>query len=230
MNPFVLFSSFLLGALGSLHCLGMCGPLALSMPFFVQPQKKWRNILSFYLAKALAYSLLGGIMGLAGKVIMLMKWQQIMSVTTGIFILIMAMLPALRHVKASFLFQKQFQAVHVHILQQPKWRYFFTLGFLNGLLPCGMVYTALATAMLAGGIAGGSTAMLLFGIGTAPMLILLIFFRQRLNVKWRLRLLPLSSAFSIIIGLLLIIRGLNLGLPLISPHVTNQEISKCCHK
>lgn len=187
-------------------------------------------MLSFYLAKASAYGLLGGIMGSFGKVVVLMEWQQVLSVIVGLFILIMSLLPALRHLRVRFLFQKQFGALHAHIQKKPRLRYFLALGFLNGLLPCGMVYVALATAALAGGISGGAFAMLLFGIGTTPALILLVCFKQRLSGKWRTRLLPLSSIVSVVIGILLILRGLNLGVPLISPQTTETGATQCCHK
>src|SRR5688572_8277261 len=135
MNLLVLWSTFLLGILGSLHCLGMCGPLALSIPFTVQTGGKWRSVTIYYLAKAVAYSIMGGIAGLLGKGILLMEWQQALSITAGLLILLMAVLPALKHSKAHFLFLKQFQYLHKKLQQQPKARYFFFLGFLNGLLP-----------------------------------------------------------------------------------------------
>lgn len=230
MTPFLLWSSFLLGILGSLHCLGMCGPLALSMPFATQAGNRWRSIAVFYLAKAMAYSILGGIMGIVGKGIMLMQWQQALSVTAGVFLLMMALLPALKHTKVHFIFQKQFLRLHTQLQQKPRIDYFFLLGFLNGLLPCGLVYTALTTATLAGSIGGGALAMLLFGIGTTPVMILLILFRRRLTLPRRLRLLPLSTLLSAIIGILLVLRGLNLGLPYISPQVEKENVIKCCHQ
>lgn len=230
MNPFILWSAFLLGILGSVHCLGMCGPLALSIPFPAQGAGKWRRIVLFYLAKAFAYSIMGGIMGIIGKGVTFMEWQQALSIVAGLFILAMALSPALKHTKVHFMFNKQFRDVYTRLQEQPKTRYFFILGFLNGLLPCGLVYTALTTATLAGSIAGGALVMLLFGLGTTPALVLLILFKHRIRVHRRLRLLPISTLLSAIIGLLLVLRGLNLGLPYISPHMEQGKVTKCCHK
>jgi sulfite exporter TauE/SafE len=230
MNVFILWSTFLLGILGSVHCLGMCGPLALSLPFAVQSGNKWRSIIIYYLAKASAYSMMGGVMGILGKGIMLMKWQQALSVAAGAFILLMALLPALKHTRVHFIFQKQFLALHTRLQQHPRKHYYFFMGFLNGLLPCGLVYTALTTALLAGSVAGGALAMLLFGLGTIPVMILLLFFKQRINLPLRKRLLPLSTFFSVAIGALLVLRGLNLGLPYISPQAEKDKVTNCCHQ
>ncbi len=230
MNPFILWSAFLLGILGSMHCLGMCGPLALSIPFSAQDDGRWRRIFFFYLAKAFAYSIMGGVMGIIGKGAMLMEWQQVLSILAGLFILLMALLPALKHAKMHFVFRKQFQSIYTRLREQPRTRYFFMLGFLNGLLPCGLVYTALTTATLAGGITGGALAMLLFGLGTTPALVLLILFKHKIRLHRQLRRVSLSTLLSAAIGLLLILRGLNLGLPYISPQIEQGKVTQCCHK
>lgn len=229
MNPVVFASTFLLGIFGSLHCLGMCGPLALAVPFPAGSGSRSRAVLVYYAAKAAAYGSMGLVMGLLGKVVMLMEWQQTLSIVSGAFILVLAFFPFLKQTRGRFLFQKQFIRIYQALQQSPRWYYFFSLGFLNGLLPCGLVYTALAAAMLAGSPAGGGIAMLLFGFGTAPVLVLLVLFRHKISPQVRNKLKPASVILSALIGMLLILRGLNLGVPYLSPHADKTQVSQCCH-
>ena len=231
MSYAVLISSFLLGIGGSLHCLGMCGPLALSIPYShggIMP--KWMKLLTYYTAKALAYGAMGAIVGLFGKGIMLMDWQQGLSIVAGVFIIIWACFPFVKLGAGNFLFQKQFAQLYQKIQERPKLYYYFSLGFLNGFLPCGLVYTALAAATVSGGVSGGFLAMFLFGAGTAPALILLVVFKNKMSFQLRKRLKPLSLVLSVAIGMLLIVRGMNLGIPYISPEFQHNQLKSCCQK
>jgi len=231
MNSLILISSFVLGIGGSLHCLGMCGPLALSVPFAQSGRIKWLRIAAFYFAKSFAYGLLGMLFGLFGKGLILMDWQQGLSIAAGIAILLMVAVPALKLHKGHFLFQKQFGLLYNRLQHQPRLTDYGILGFLNGLLPCGLVYTALAAATLSGGWAGGFLAMFLFGLGTTPALIALILFRSKLSRQSIRHLKPVSTALSICIGTLLILRGLNLGIPYVSPEFKDNSVKHCCsHK
>lgn len=230
MNIAVLVSSFILGIGGSLHCMGMCGPLALSVPFANDKGSKGMRLFTYYLAKALAYGSMGAVTGYIGKGFLLMDWQQGLSIAAGIFIIIWVLLPMLKTNKGSYIFQKQFSRIFARMQQQPALRDFFALGFLNGFLPCGLVYTALATATVSGSMAGGFTAMFLFGAGTAPALVILALLKNKMSVNIRKKFKPVSMALSFGIGLLLIVRGMNLGIPYVSPHIETktQTVKGCC--
>jgi len=231
MNGLILLSSFVLGIGGSLHCLGMCGPLALSVPFAQNDRIKWLRITVFYLGKSFAYGLLGMLPGLFGKGLILMDWQQGLSITAGIAILLMVAVPTLKLHKSKFLFRKQFSLLYNRLQQQARLTDYGILGFLNGLLPCGLVYTALTAATLSGSWAGGFLAMFLFGLGTTPALVALILFRNKLNRQQLRNLKPVSAILSICVGVLLILRGLNLGIPYVSPEFKDNSIKSCCaHK
>jgi len=230
MNGILLLSSFALGIGGSLHCLGMCGPLALSVPFAQSGRIKWLRMTVFYLGKSLAYGLLGLLFGLFGKGLILMDWQQGLSIAAGIVVLLMAAIPTLTLHKSGFLFQKQFSLLYNRLQQKARLTDFGFLGFLNGLLPCGLVYTALAAATLSGSWAGGFLAMFLFGLGTTPALIALILFRSKLSPQRARSLKPVSTLLSVCIGALLILRGLNLGIPYVSPEFKDNSVHKCCSK
>jgi sulfite exporter TauE/SafE len=231
MNVAILISSFLLSIGGSLHCLGMCGPLALSIPFGTAGSSKNLKLLTYYFAKAIAYGAMGAVFGLFGKGLIMMHWQQALSIVAGIFIVLWVCFPVLKPGKGGFLFQKQFSILYNKLQHQPKLHHYFFLGFLNGFLPCGLVYTALAAATVSGSAVGGFLAMFLFGAGTAPALIILVILKNKMSFQLRKKLKPVSLILSVGIGLLLIARGLNLGIPYVSPEVTKAHtVTNCCHK
>ncbi len=159
-----------------------------------------------------------------------MNWQQGLSVVAGIFIVMWACVPLLKRIKRSFYFQKQFSYLYQALQRSPKVRYYFLLGFLNGLLPCGLVYTALAAATVSGGALQGFIAMFVFGIGTTPALIAVVLLKRKITIRQRRVFKPLSLILSVSVGLLLILRGLNLGIPYVSPEGSNNQIKSCCHK
>lgn len=230
MNIAVFLSSFLLGIGGSLHCLGMCGPLALSIPFTAKGSSKWMRIGAYYTAKAMAYGSIGAIFGILGKGLLLMEWQQGLSIVAGLFIIALVCLPVLKPGKGNFIFRKQFAFLYNKLNDSPKLYYYILLGFLNGFLPCGLVYTALAAATVSGSVTGGFLAMFLFGTGTVPALIILIVAKNKMSFKLRSQLKPVSLLISIAIGLLLIVRGMNLGIPYVSPEYHEHKVSNCCHR
>jgi sulfite exporter TauE/SafE len=109
--------------------------------------------------------------------------------------------------------------------------YFFAFGFVNGLLPCGLVYAALAAAMVTATPIQGMLFMVFFGLGTMPALTSIIILKSKNNFAWRKYITKSSYYISIFVGVLLILRGLNLGIPYVSPglNAETQEMS-CCHK
>lgn len=230
MNTGIFISSFVLGIGGSLHCLGMCGPLALSIPYPKTGLTKWMLVIGYYLSKALAYAAMGAVAGIVGKGFFVMNWQQGLSVAAGIFIIALVCFPLLKPVRGSFAFQRQFAWLYGKLQHNPKLHYYLLLGLLNGFLPCGLVYTALAAATVSGGVVQGFISMFLFGIGTAPVLIAIVLLKRKMSIRFRHFFRPLSITLSIAVGILLVMRGLNLGIPYVSPEVHNDEVNSCCHK
>lgn len=233
MSAALLIAAFLLGIGGSLHCLGMCGPLIMAVPFpSGKGGLKWLSTLVYYLAKCLAYGSMGIFMGMFGKGISLINWQQGLSVVAGIIILVMAFIPAvLRKFKGTFLFQKEFNNLFVRLQQHPRLHYYFLLGFLNGFLPCGLVFTALTAAAVTAGPLPGFLFMVLFGLGTTPALATLSLFKTRIGLRFRPQLKKTALFISVFLGLLLIIRGMNLGITYISPEAAaNGAVKNCCGK
>ncbi|SJZ88657.1 sulfite exporter TauE/SafE family protein [Sediminibacterium ginsengisoli] len=224
MSAFWL-SAFILGIAGSLHCMGMCGPLVMAMPF----KQAGKSSLPVYLLfKTIAYGCLGIFAGLFGRGFALLNWQQVLSVLAGICILIIGLLPGImRRVPVSSVLQQQYAKWFLRMQQTRKRRYFAVAGFLNGLLPCGLVYAAFAGASVTTSALGGFTYMFLFGAGTIPALLAVIWLKKGVSYNVRKRISRLSVVVSVCIGVLLIIRGLDLGIPYLSPSASHNEIS--CH-
>lgn len=229
MNTALFISAFVLGISSSFHCLGMCGPMVMAVPFS-QSKLKHLHLTIYLLSKAIAYAIMGSVLGILGLGLFLFEWQQMISIVAGIMILVVAFYPILKNFKAISPFRNTTIRLFQKISQEPKWYYYPMLGFLNGWLPCGMVYVALTTALISGDPIDGGVAMFLFGIGTAPVLFLTVVLKNRLSMQWRLRLKPMTTILTVTVGLLLILRGLNLGIPILSPHldIANEKVDSCC--
>lgn len=228
MDITLLFSAFVLGLGGSLHCLGMCGPLVMGMPFQKTASPGF-SIFNYHLGKSFAYGLLGIGLGLLGKAISLMSWQQALSIVAGLFIILFALVPHLIKFPGGFAFSGSLGRLLRKVQHHPRPVYFLAIGFLNGLLPCGLVYAALAGAAVTSGALSGFLFMFIFGMGTLPALTALAIVKSQLTPALRRKLRNFSFIISILIGALLILRGLNLGIPYISPHVhSDGHTMQCC--
>ncbi len=229
MNTLIFTSSFLLGIGSSLHCLGMCGPLMMAVPFPESGAGRSFKVL-YFLGKALAYGVLGALIGLLGLRAIWGEAQQYVAIAAGVLIILMVLFPLLKPKTLKFPFQKTFTQVFNRMKEQPRWWHFVQLGFLNGLLPCGMVYIALTAALASGSPFEGFIAMMLFGIGTSPVLWLVAVMKGKISFSLRQKLKPVSIGISLVVGLLLVARGLNLGIPYISPkmNTANVEQQSCC--
>jgi sulfite exporter TauE/SafE len=229
MNSLIIAAAFTLGIASSLHCLGMCGPLVMAVPF---PHLKNRVLSKslYFVGKALAYVFLGAIIGTLGLKAIWGNAQQYVAVFSGIILVLFTLLPFFQvKLKVSPIQRKLANVLH-RMQDAPKDRYFFQLGFLNGLLPCGMVYIALTTALAAGNPIDGSLAMFSFGLGTTPVLWGLTLFKHKMSIRLRGKLKPIQITISFLVGVLLIFRGLGLGIPYISPAVATSGSAKvsCC--
>ncbi len=229
-----LFAGFMLGFLGSFHCIVMCGPIALSLPssnktklnFFIER-------LAYNLGRILTYSILGMIFGFFGERIFMAGFQQIISITIGVVIIIYLLKPFigkfLRKDKDLFNIQKSknsflfFKNIFVKFYSKNSKLSLLGIGVLNGFLPCGFVYIALTGAVTLGNPLKGTLFMALFGIGTLPLMLGISMSKNFVSFNFRKKINKLSPAISLLIALIFIVRGLNLGIPYISPKI---EITK----
>lgn len=216
----MIWTAFLLGFLGSFHCLGMCGPIALAIsakdnaPFL-------RNKIIYNLGRTLTYSILGAIIGMVGFSLALAGIQQWISIGMGALILLMAFFykRAERVITQSGLFGAVYKLKSSlgYFLKKGGTTAFFASGLLNGLLPCGMVYIALIASLALQNPLNGAIYMFFFGMGTIPMLIAVMVSGKILSIKTRTKLTNALPYLAMFIGILFIVRGLGLGIHYVSP-------------
>jgi uncharacterized protein len=224
--------AFITGLMSSFHCLGMCGPLVLALPTGgLSPQKVYVAKVLYNLGRLLTYGLFGLLMGLIGTQIAWFGMQQKLSVLVGLLLLFSIFSKKLRfnalHSKINGFIGKQFRKV----IGSKKAINFLIIGMVNGLLPCGMVYMALGAAVLQPSVTQSFVFMLLFGLGTVPMLFFISILPNFLSFNTRQNFSKIVPIYTFVLAGLFIIRGLGLGIPYLSPAIaegnTNTEIVEC---
>ena len=227
----MLFSAFILGLLGSFHCVGMCGPIAFMLPVDRNNAlKKSIQIGIYHFGRLLAYSIIGLIFGLIGKSFYLFGFQQQLSIFIGALMILVVLIPQKIFNKYNFskpiykLISKVKSALG-SAMKRKSLDTFLTIGFLNGFLPCGLVYMAVFAAIASGNALNGSLYMAVFGLGTIPLMTTAIYFSQFLKGAARQKIQKAIPDFVVIIGVLFIIRGLGLGIPYLSPAPVYDAVS-----
>lgn len=222
----MLWSGFLFGLLGSFHCVGMCGAIALALPGAGGPG--WRYVAGrglYNLGRVTTYATLGTAAGLLGQSLRLAGWQQSLSLVSGGLIMLLVAVPE-RYLgrAASWLglakLLGQVKSKLFYFYQRPSLSALYTTGLLNGLLPCGLVYVALAGALSAPGVAGAAGYMALFGLGTLPLMLGLSLTGRLVPGAWRGHLRRAVPVLAAVLAGLFIVRGLGLGIPYLSPRLS----------
>jgi uncharacterized protein len=225
----VIWTAFLLGFLGSFHCLGMCGPIALAVSA-KDNSKFLKNKIIYNLGRTMTYSLLGGVIGLVGFSFSLAGIQQWISILMGSIILIMAFFykRSERWITQSGLYGgvSKLKSSLGYFLKKGGSTAFFASGVLNGLLPCGMVFIALIASLALQNPVNGALYMFFFGIGTIPMLVSIMITGKILSLSLRTKLTNFLPYVAMFIGILFIVRGLGLGIHYISPKLPSSGMDK----
>ena len=219
----MLYSAFIFGLISSLHCIGMCGPIAMMIPVDrTNPTKKATQIITYHLGRLVAYATIGLLFGLVGEGFFLAGIQQRLSIFIGVAMIITILTP--ERVLAKYNFSKPIYRLISKIklalgkqFKNKSYQSLFTIGLLNGFLPCGMVYVALFGAIAMQNVSLGVTYMLLFGLGTIPMMSSVIYLNSFMTLSFRNKVQKAIPYVGVIIGVLFILRGLGLGIPYISP-------------
>ena len=230
--------AFMMGIAGSFHCVGMCGPLALSLPLSNNSfLAKISGALLYNAGRVVTYSFFGLVFGLIGKTFAIFGFQQWLSIITGILIIGLIIIPKrfsgllsgstfieffLRSIRASIgrLFSNKNQAS------------LFAIGLLNGLLPCGLIYIAVAAAISTGDVQNSILFMAAFGLGTLPVMWSVVFFGNYIGLAIRKKIRSAYPYMMMLMACLLILRGMGLGIPYVSPKMMaeKKEIQGCCVK
>lgn len=231
MEIALVVSAIALGFASGFHCIGMCGPIALSMGLTKkQATNYYLQNLTYQFGRIFTYALLGGILGIIGEGFELAGFQQYLTIAVGILLIVMALFSFGGKDFASKIpfFSKFLFKVKSNLgklLQKADYRSRFTTGILNGFLPCGMVYMALTASLASGGIWQGASYMALFGLGTLPFMFTVVLVGNLMNQAFRLKILKAVPVIMIILGGLFIVRGLGLGIPYVSPRAEAMKIS-----
>ncbi|MBK8956746.1 MAG: sulfite exporter TauE/SafE family protein [Saprospiraceae bacterium] len=222
----IFFTGLVTGLIGGLHCVGMCGPIALSLgysnPGFLQA-------LIYNFGRAVSYSFMGLIFGFIGNHLALTGLQQSISIVAGILILLIFGMQYIFKNKPwliSHWYRSILQTLK-DFVARPKSKWFsFELGVVNAWLPCGLVYLALMTALASGSPWSGAGIMFFFGLGTIPLMLLFMLSGRKVLSIARINYQKFVPYFILMMAVLLILRGLNLGIPYLSPG-TNVGVQ--CH-
>ena len=230
----MLWAAFILGLLGSMHCIGMCGPIALALP--LNRKNHWTatsGALTYNLGRTLTYALMGLLFGAIGKAFMLVGLQRWVSLAAGVLLLL--------YVIFVYLLKKPlFQSWNMGIgklkaalgkqFKRSSYSSLFSIGLLNGLLPCGFVYFALVGALASSSIWQGSAYMALFGLGTTPALLGMNLFGAQLLNRFKIDINRYVPYVLAVFGVLFVLRGMALGIPFISPDILpGAATPSCCH-
>lgn len=227
----IFLTAWLTGLLSSLHCVGMCGPIALATPTIGQSKReKWFGKLVYNVGRIFTYSVLGAVFGLFGAGLKIAGWQQGVSITVGILMLIVAVLNSswIEQYAASGI--TKFTSRNIGVLFQRKtYTALWLIGVLNGLLPCGFVYLALLGAISTQSFFQGVFFMALFGLGTLPLMYAVSLFGVFMSTSLRTKTRKLMPYFMFALGIVFILRGLNLGVSYLSPKIeTPNQVSSVC--
>ena len=223
----MVFTAFIFGLISSLHCIGMCGPIALMLPVDrTNKAKKVLQIISYHLGRLIAYGTSGLIFGVLGKGFYLAGLQQNLSLFIGVAMIVMLLIP--EKAFANYNFSKPIFKLISKVksllgsqFKNKSYKSLITIGLLNGFLPCGMVYVALFGAIAMQSATYGIYYMLLFGLGTVPMMSSVVYLNSLMSISFRNRIQKIIPMVGVIIGVLFILRGLGIGIPYVSPSISS---------
>ena len=229
----LIIAAFMMGLLGSFHCVGMCGPIALSLP--LKHDSHWAKFfgaLFYNSGRIITYSVFGFIFGIIGKSVALFGYQQWLSIILGVLIIFFIILPkrfsSFQNQNFILAFLQKLRSALGRLFSKKNFSSLFSIGLLNGLLPCGLVYMAAAVAVSTGDVANSMIFMAFFGLGTLPMMWSIAFFGNYASVSIRQKIRKAYPYMMTLLACLLILRGMGLGIPYVSPKIEKRLVQNCC--
>lgn len=235
MNTLSISMALLMGLAGSLHCAGMCGPIIWVMPFQrLTGIKKWLGVGLYHLGRITVYALMGAVL-YSFKSLFQPQVQQYISIVLGgtlLLIGILAFFPASRFT-VKMPWTGFVQRSLGKFMGSPSIGSLLVTGMLNGLLPCGLVYMALSATVVAPTVYNAIALMYAFGLGTVPMMVALTIVKDRTKLLHASHFRKFVPVVMLFLGCLFVLRGMNLGIPYLSPKVAIEEKvikAQCCHK
>lgn len=233
----MLYTAIIFGLISSLHCIGMCGPIAMMLPVdHKNPSKKALQVLIYHLGRLTSYGILGLAFGLLGRGFYMAGIQQQLSIAVGVGMIVLAVVP--EKILANYNFSKPVYRLISRIKSSLGAQFkrktpdaFFTIGLFNGLLPCGLVYAALFGAIAMQNVTLGIAYMILYGLGTIPMMSAVVYVSSLLSMPFRNQLQRVVPIVTVVIGVLFVLRGMGLDIAYISPSNLNLfvQANANCH-
>nr|NQU94396.1 sulfite exporter TauE/SafE family protein [Bacteroidota bacterium] len=218
----LLYAALIFGFLTGFHCIGMCGPIAISLPL---KNDNWftksAGSVIYNLGRVVTYSLMGALFGLLGQGFKMAGFQQGLSIAIGAAMILSVLFPLLFKSIANksplFPLVNQLKMKLGLLFGKKSYASLFVIGLLNGLLPCGPVYVAIGLSLASGNALMGSFYMTLFGLGTIPIMLGLNLLGNVITVPVRKYIRKLVPVFIIVMGLWFLMKGLGLGIHFVSP-------------
>lgn len=226
-----IWTGFVIGLLGSVHCIGMCGPIVLALPS--TSNSNWVVLLTrllYNFGRVLTYAFLGAVFGLFGSRLNLIGLQQNASILIGVIILIAVLMPAkyknyLTRTKIYQSFNSIIRSSFARLMSRKANSSFLLFGIVNGFLPCGFVYVAIGGAVATESVLSGTLFMALFGLGTLPIMLAASILGKHINASLRSKINRIMPVLAVILAIIFILRGLNLGIPYLSPKLFTTQVN-----
>ena len=225
----IIYAALGLGLLTGFHCVGMCGPIALVLPL---NNKTWGtrvfSALLYNIGRTVTYASMGAVFGIIGAGFSFAGFQRWISIIMGVFMISTVVFPQINNTlykgTGNSKFMSSIKKQLSKYFQQASYKSLFITGLLNGLLPCGMVYMAIAGAIAVGSVSGSILFMALFGLGTIPMMFLMSMLGNFASLKLKHFINKAIPFVVVIVGVLFVLRGLELGIMFISPPAKKLEV------
>ena len=227
-------AGFLLGIAGSMHCVGMCGPLVMALPTRdISRSRRVVDRVSYNSARVFTYASLGAIVGLGASAFDLVGYGRVLSIIAGAGMIVTAVAQLLWHANllpTSWIHQRiaPLRNAALAAVQRSPPRAMMLLGMVNGLLPCGLVTSALIGSATGGDVLSGAVFMAAFGMGTAPVMVAVSLGGSELRQRIGPRLGIILPLMALVIGGMVMMRGMALGIPFVSPAHDAQHVHAAC--
>lgn len=217
----MFLSALLIGFLGSVHCIAMCSPITLMLGGKQRTSQFVFRRVSYNVGRILGYAILGTFAGVFGRAINLAGLQQWFSIGLGVALLLLVLFfgsskvynPSFQSLQKLVIFLRtKFSGIYQSEIKFKG----LLIGLLNGFLPCGLVYMAIIGAITMDSIPNSMLYMIVFGLGTWPMMFFVAFASGVITNKSNAKLLRIVP---VLIAILFIVRGLGLGIPYLSPEM-----------
>jgi len=215
------FSAFLIGLAGSVHCVGMCGPLALAIPGASKDKgfTFFLRTIAYQISRISGYGVLGLIVGFFSQGMQITGIQPYFSLLSGIILLFLGFFGIIPEVNAFSKypiiqhFQVKINRIIGTVMTNEHFSTPFVLGFLNAMLPCGMIYIAMGTGLSSGNMSEAALYLISFGLGTLPLMFMMSLSGQFLSLQMRRSWQKTIPIIFMISGIILIYKGMNIDLP-----------------